>query len=288
MSVVKLSKSRLNLNHVDRKKRGRNVNKMRNNPSRPLSEVLSGMFRTTCISSVCLLMLAVLGLGCLAGYRWLTAHPYFALQDIKVTGNHRLTYGEILGISDVGLNKNSLAVNIGDVESRLSANNWIKSAAVKRELPGSLFIHVREKSPQFMVRQSDKLFYCDSSGELIAPVAPGKFASLPFLNIESDAMEKAEILPKFMAVLSRRELPFDPGQIAWIDIKGGNRMEIFMDNLGLTVRLELNNWQEQLSHLNTVWNDLKHRGEFRNVATISVGKGRVWVEKKTPGMSTSQ
>ncbi|SDK31778.1 cell division protein FtsQ [Maridesulfovibrio ferrireducens] len=288
MSVARLNKSRLNLNNTDRKTRARNVNKMRREPSRPLSDVLTTLFRKTCISSVCLLMLAIVGLGCLAGYRWLTAHPYFALQDIKVTGNHRLSYGEILGISEVGLNKNSLAVNIGDVEGRLSQNHWIKSAAVKRELPGNLSIHVREKTPQFMVRQSDKLFYCDSSGELIAPVAPGKFTSLPFLNIESDAMGKAEILPEFMAVLSRRELPFDPGQIAWINIKGGDRMEIFMDNLGLTIRLGLDNWQEHLSDLNIVWHDLKNRGEFRNVATISAGNGRVWVEKRTSGQVASQ
>lgn len=283
MSVARLNKSRLNLNNKDRKTRPRNVNRMRKEPSRPLSEIVSSLFRKACLSSICLLMLVLVGVGCLAGYRWLTVLPYFALQDINVTGNHRLSDGEILAISQVGLNKNTLAINISDVESRLSANNWITSAAIKRELPNKLSIHIKEKTPQFMVRQSDKLFYCDSSGELIAPVAPGKFSSLPFLNIESDAMEQAKILPEFMEVLSKRELPFDPGQIAWINIKGGNRMEIFMDRPGLTIRLGMNDWQEQLSNLNIVWNDLKNRGEFRNVAMISTGKDRVWVEKRTSG-----
>ncbi len=288
MSVARLNKSRLNLNNTDRKTRSRNVNKMRKEPSRPASEIFLSLFRKTCISSICLLMLALVGLGCLAGYRWLTVLPYFALQDITVTGNHRLSDGEILSISQVGLNKNSLAINIGDVESRLSANNWITSAAIKRELPNKLSIQIIEKKPQFMVRQSDKLYYCDKAGELIAPVVPGKFSSLPFLNIESDAMEQAKILPEFMEVLSRRELPFDPGQIAWVNIKGGNRMEIFMDKLGLTIRLGMDNWKTQLSNLNIVWNDLKNRGEFRNVAKISTGKDRVWVEKRTSGYNGSR
>ncbi len=289
MSVAGINKSRLNLNKTGKKRKSRNTSKKRKSPSSlSLSQLMYALVRKVCISGVCLMLLALIGVGCLAGYRWLTAHPYFSLQDIKVTGNHRLTYGEILSIADVGLNKNSLAVNIGDVESKLSDNLWIKSAAVKRQLPGKLQIHVREKDPRFMVRQNDKLYYCDSSGELIAPVAPGKFTSLPFLNIESDAMDKAAILPEFMGILNRRELPFDPGQIAWIDIKGGNRMEIFMDSLGLKIKLSLDNWQEQLSHLNTVWNDLKNRGEFRNVAAISTEKGRVWVEKRTPGSGTPQ
>lgn len=283
MSVAGLNRSRLNLNKPGKKRKSRNTSTKKRNSSFSFSNGFKSLMRMACISSVCLLLLAILGVGCLAGYRWLTTHPYFSLQDIKVTGNHRLTYGEILSLADVGLNKNSLAVNIGEVENKLSENSWIKSAAVRRQLPGMLQIHVREKEPHFMVRQEDKLYYCDSSGELIAPVVPGKFTSLPFLNIESDAMEQANILPEFMGMLSRRELPFDPGQIAWINIKGGNRMEIFMDSLGLEVRLSLDNWQEQLSHLNTVWNDLKNRGEFRNVAAISTVKGRVWVEKRTSG-----
>ncbi|CCO22504.1 cell division protein FtsQ/DivIB [Maridesulfovibrio hydrothermalis] len=288
MSVAGLNKSRLGLNKSGKKK-SRNTSKRRKAASsQSFSQFMSALVRKACISGVCLLLLAVIGVGCMAGYRWLTAHTYFALHDIKVTGNHRLTYGEILSIAEVGLNKNSLAINIGDVENRLSNNSWIKSATVKRQLPDKLQIHVREKKPYFMVRQHDKLFYCDSSGELITPVVPGKFSSLPFLNIESDAMDKAAILPEFMSILSRRELPFDPGQIAWIDIKGGNRMEIFMDGLGLKVLLSLDNWHEQLSHLNTVWNDLKNRGEFRNVATISTAKGRVWVEKRSSGNRSLQ
>lgn len=283
MSVAGLNKSRLNLAKTGKKRVSRNKAKRHKNPSQSFSQTMGIMLRKLCIFGACMLILAVVGIGCLAGYRWVTALPYFALQDIKVSGNHRLSYGEILNISDVSLNKNSLAVNISEVENRLSDNQWIKSAAVRRQLPGKMQIHVREKKACFMVRHNNALYYCDSNGELIAPVVPGKFSSLPFLNIESDAMNKAIILPEFMDKLSKRELPFDPGQIAWIDIKGGNRMEIFMDRLGLTVLLGLDNWQEQLSHLNTVWKDLKNRGEFRDVAVISTGKNRVWVEKHSSG-----
>ncbi|WP_320173096.1 FtsQ-type POTRA domain-containing protein [Maridesulfovibrio sp.] len=283
MSVAGLNKSRLNLSKSGKSRTSRNKTKKRKNPSQPIGGIFAALVRKLCISGACLLVLAMVGIGCLAGYRWVTALPYFALQDIKVSGNHRLSYGEILNIADVNLNKNSLAVNISEVENRLSDNLWIESAAVRRQLPAKMQIHVREKKPRFMVRNNDALYYCDSNGELIAPVAPGKFSSLPFLNIESEAMDKAGILPEFMNMLSKRELPFDPGQIAWIDIKGGNRMEIFMDRLGLTVLLGLDNWQEQLSHLNTVWKDLKNRGEFRDVAVISTGKNRVWVEKRSSG-----
>ena len=283
MGVASTNKPRLTLVKSGKKRISPNKTKKRNTSSFSAADMFLTLMRKVCISGACLLLLAVLGIGCLAGYRWMTSHPYFSLQDIKVSGNHRLTYGEVLSLAGVNLNKNSLAVNIGEVENRLSENQWIDSATVKRQLPGKLHILVREKVPDFMVRQGDKLFYCDSRGGLIAPVAPGKFTSLPFLNIDSDAMDKASILPVFMSKLSRRELPFDAGQIAWIDIKGGNRMEIFMDSPDLKVLLGLDNWQEQLSHLNTVWNDLKNRGEFRDVAAITTGNGRVWVEKRTPG-----
>ncbi|WP_320170922.1 FtsQ-type POTRA domain-containing protein [Maridesulfovibrio sp.] len=288
MSVAGIKKTRLTLSKTGKARKAKNKAKKSRSASFSAADIMLTVMRKVCISGACLLVLAVVGLGCLAGYRWMTTHPYFSLQDIKVSGNHRLTYGEILSIADVNLNRNSLDVNIGEVENRLSGNLWIDSATVKRQLPGKLHIIVHEKVPSFMVRQDDKLYYCDSRGGLIAPVAPGKFTSLPYLNIDSDAMDKAAILPEFMGRLGRRELPFDAGQIAWIDIKGGNRMEIFMDSLNLKVLLGLDNWQEQLSHLNTVWNDLKNRGEFRDVAAISTGNGRVWVEKRTPGNGSPQ
>ncbi len=280
MSVAKLNKSRLTLTRSNGKKAS---NRKRRKTTAPASDVILALVKRLCLSGVFIVLLAVVGLGCLAGYRWVTNHSYFALKDINLTGNNRLSYGEILDIADIGLNRNSLSVNIGDVERKLSDSRWVKSAAVKRELPRKIYVHVQEKTPEFMVRQGEKLWYCDAAGELIAPVEPGKFTSLPFLEVDSEAMNKTEILKGFMSIANRRALPFDPGQIAWIKLRGGNRMEIFMDHLGLTVRLGLKDWQKQLSHLNTVWTDLQRRGEFRDVAAISAGEGRVWVEKKTSG-----
>lgn len=280
MSVAKLNKSRLTLIRGNGKQA---INRKRNKPARQSSEVLMSLFKRMCVSSMCIVLLAVVGLGCFAGYRWVTNHSYFALKDISVTGNNRLSYGEILDIAGINLNRNSLSVNISDVERKLSDNPWIESAAIKRELPRKLYVHIKERAPEFMVKQGEKLWYCDAEGELISPVEPGKFSSLPFLDIDSDAMDKTGILKNIMSMANRRVLPFDPGQIAWIKLKGGNRMEIFMDRLGLTIELGLKDWQEQLSHLNTVWTDLQRRGEFRDVAAISAGEGRVWVEKKTSG-----
>ncbi|WP_027180334.1 cell division protein FtsQ/DivIB [Maridesulfovibrio bastinii] len=282
MSVAKLNNSRLTLVRGNGKKAS---NRRRKKPDRQSSEVFISLFKKICVSGMCLLLLAFVGVGCLAGYRWVTSHSYFALKDISVTGNNRLSYGEILDIAGIGLNRNSLSVNIGEVERKLSESPWIESAAIKRELPRKLYVHIKERTPEFMVRQGQNLWYCDAEGELISPVEPGKFSSLPYLDIDSEAMEQTDILKDFMTRLDRRTLPFDPGQIAWIKLRGGNRMEFFIDRLGLTVELGLKNWQKQLSHLNVVWRDLQKRGEFRNIAAISAGEGRVWVEKKTSGGS---
>lgn len=280
MSVAKLNNSRLTLVRGNGKK---GTNRKRKKPQRESSEVLVSLFKKACVSALCIIVLSVVGVGCLAGYRWVTSHSYFALKDISVTGNNRLSYGEILDIAGISLNRNSLSVNIGEVERKLSESPWIRSAAIKRELPRKLYVHIQERTPEFMVRQGEQLWYCDADGELIAPVEPGKFTSLPYLDIESDAIDKTGILKEFMSRVDRRTLPFDPGQIAWVRLMGGNRMVFFMDRLGLTVELGLVDWQKQLSHLNTVWRDLQRRGEFRDVAEISAGEGRVWVEKKTSG-----
>ena len=229
-------------------------------------------------------LVAVLGVGLLYGYRFLTTNPYFELKEIHITGIDRLNRGDILTNADVTLGLNSLDMNVGEVEQRLSANPWIQSVTVRRELPNRLRISVEEKVPAFWIRQGDGLYFADASGRVIAPMHPGETASLPLLSVADGLDEGPAVLKGLLKKMEEQKTPFTQKQAAWIKLTSAHEVEIYLDGHadgnGLTVRLCTDQWEKQLERMKVVWRDLLRRNEFRNAAIIAASGEKVWIKKR--------
>jgi cell division protein FtsQ len=234
--------------------------------------------------SLVLSLVAVLGVGLLYGYRYITAHPYFDLKDIRVAGNDRLSYETILKTAKVELGRNCLDMNVGEVKNRLDANPWIDSVTVRRELPNRLLIDVREKVPAFWVRQGDGLYFADAQGRVIAPMHPGEQASLPVLSVAEDLPGGPEVLAGILKKMADRETPFTQAQAAWIKLTSAHELEIYLDGAaggkGLTVKLSMDRWKVQLERLKVVWRDLMRRNEFDDAAIIAASGDKIWIQKR--------
>jgi cell division protein FtsQ len=229
-------------------------------------------------------LVAVLGVGLLYGYRLITTHPYFSLKEIHVTGTSRLSYGDILSCAEVSLGLNSFQMNVADVEERVSANPWVKSATVRREFPNRLRIAVVEKIPAFWLRQGDGLYFADATGKVIAPMHPGEMASLPVLSVADGIDDGGPVLAGILKKMEERQTPFTQAQTAWVRLTSAHDVEIFLDGQGdgngLTVRLSMDRWEVQLERLKIVWRDLMRRDEFKDAAIIAASGDKIWVKKR--------
>lgn len=229
-------------------------------------------------------LVAVVGVGLLYGYRFITTSHYFELKEIHVTGNVRLTNGDILETAKVGLGLNCMEMNVGEVESSLSANPWIQSVTVRREFPNRLRINVVEKTPEFWLRQGDGLYFADASGKVIAPMHPGEMASLPVLSVAEGIDEEHIVLNGLLEQISNNQTPFTQQQAAWIRLTSAHELEVYLDGhaggKGLTVRLSMDRWKVQLERLKVVWRDLMRRDEFKNAAIIAASGDKIWVKKR--------
>jgi cell division protein FtsQ len=252
-------------------------------PARRLAGAGRFVFRMVMLS-LALSIVAVLGVGLLYGYRYITAHPYFDLQDIRVAGNARLSYETILKTAKVELGLNCLDMNVGEVKNRLDANPWIDSVAVRRELPNRLLIDVREKVPAFWVRQGDGLYFADARGRVIAPMHPGEQASLPILSVAEDLPDGPEVLAGILKKMADQQTPFTQAQTAWIKLTSAHELEIYLDGAaggkGLTVKLSMDRWEVQLERLKVVWRDLMRRNEFDAASIIAASGDKIWIQKR--------
>lgn len=228
--------------------------------------------------------IAVLGVGLLYGYRFITSNSYFELKEIHVAGNSRLTYGTILETADVSLGLNCMEMNIGEVEDKLSKNPWVESVTVRREFPNRLRIGIVEKVPMFWMRQGDGLYFADASGEVIAPMHPGELASLPVLSVADGINDGQTVLTGILRKIDEHQTPFTQAQAAWIKLTSAHELEIYLDGhangQGLTVKLSMDRWELQLERVKVAWRDLIRRDEFKNAAIIAASGDKVWVKKR--------
>ncbi len=267
------------------------ANKRKNNrfrkplkPTRPAhGESIMGFITRVFMIMIGMGMLMALGIALLYGYRWVTAHPYLALKDITVAGNNKLSNGDVLKLAAVKLGQNSLDLNLTEVENNISANPWIKTAAIRRELPGRLVITIHERVPEFWIRQGTALYFADRDGKVIAPMHPGETASLPVLEIGDGMFTGDTELPALLKMIRGHETPFTMDQVAWIKVLGSRQVEIYLDGQKLALRMDLNGWRKQFKRIKTVWRDLARRGEFADAAMIAATGDKVWVTRRVQG-----
>lgn len=253
-------------------------------PSLPLNP--GGAVKGLVFFLASVLILGMLGTGLIYTYRLVTTTPSLGLTEISVSGNQRLAYGQVLEIAGLRLGQNSLGVNVTRVEAALSQNPWVEFVTVRRELPDKLFITLVERQPSFWVRQDGQLYFADGEGKIITQLTPGDSASLPLLEIAPELGDRREVVAAMVARMNKQALPFALGQMAWVKFTESGQVELYLDALRIRVRAELNDWPTHFDRIETVWRDLKLRGETGQVMAIEASGGKISVEKRQkPGPS---
>ncbi len=113
--------------------------------------------------------------------QWAKQHPYFALNQVTVEGNRRLTRDEVLrwaGV-DEGMSIWDAAPNI--VRMGLQSHPWIQRVTVRRDFPHGLLIDVRERHPVAIARL-DQLTYVDRGGQLLGPLCDDDSLDYPIIT----------------------------------------------------------------------------------------------------------
>jgi len=220
----------------------------------------------------------VVSFGILFAYRWVTAHKFFALANLKIEGSQRLSREEIGEMGGVSTGLNVLSINIAEVQRRIAASEWVESVAVTRVLPDGLVIEVKEREPAFLARRDEQLYYADVNGAIIAPVSVDKFISLPLLETE-DGVQVGNGIRMLLDEVARNSLPFGMSQIAWLRQDSVEQFSIFLEKPRVLVQLDGADLRATLESLNRLWADLGSRGELDRTAFMFVMPGRAWIRQ---------
>lgn len=219
--------------------------------------------------------------GLVKAYTFCTTSDYFAVTDIRVTGNSQLKTADLLEACGIRKGENSLLVNVHEAEQKLVGNPWIEHVSIRRELPGSFTIAIKERVPLFCARKDNTLYYINGKGEIIAPVSTENFRSLPVLEIGPGGEEALPMVASFVEEFRHAGFPFDISQISWIRLSAGGGFELYWETRRLRLSIGVENWKDNLKRIASVVTDIEKRKETVMVTSIRAADGQVWMTKAT-------
>ncbi len=240
--------------------------------SQGFGELFSGVSRK--VLPALLVVSIVVGLPFLSyqAYLFAITSPSFALTEIDVRGAQHASHEEMLEVGRV-----APGVNIFDVEEERVAelvedHPWVKSAAVRTKLPGTLIIEVSEYEPVALVIDKGSYMLLDEQGAPFKTLSPEEmsdaiFDELPLISgVEGAALDdESATRDRVIEAMHVWELWHERGMqeiapIAEVHLDEVLGLSLVVGAQGTEVRLGWGRWEERLDRFNVVYQDLLDRG----------------------------
>ncbi len=180
--------------------------------------------------------------------------PALQVGHLTVRGNERLSTGEILALVDELRGQNILTVRIGDWRQRVLTSPWVEDAAIRRVLPSTLEITVKERKPMGVGRLGTALYLVDPHGVIVdeygpnyadidLPIIDGLSGPPPRASGLIDA-ERAEFAARVLAALGAK--PELVKRVSQLDVSDVHNAVVILDGDSALLRLGEGDFAERL------------------------------------------
>lgn len=105
------------------------------------------------------------------GYSRVMASEELKVARIEVLGERFLSQGEVIQLLGPALGENILGLELDELKLKLRASPWVADATVKRTLPDTLHVEIKERVP-LALAAVDRLYLMDGDGALIDIYGP--------------------------------------------------------------------------------------------------------------------
>lgn len=123
-----------------------------------------------------------------------TESPALRVATVTVHGNDRLSNGEVLALLADLRGRNILGVDLAASRARLLSSAWVESAVVRRVLPSTVEVVVRERVAMGIARLGRDLYLVDQHGVVIDEYGPA-YADLDLPVIDGLASPPGDGVP---------------------------------------------------------------------------------------------
>ena len=92
--------------------------------------------------------------------------PIFNIKNIEVKGNNQIPIDTIISISKIKKGENIFKTN-NSVIQNIKENQYVDEVSIKRKLPGTLQITIKERSVKYQIKLINSYAYIDKNGYIL-------------------------------------------------------------------------------------------------------------------------
>lgn len=104
--------------------------------------------------------------------RWAATTPALAIERLTVSGNSRLSTGEVTVLLDGMRGQHIVLTDLDAWRARLLESPWVADATLHRVLPHTIAVSIVEREPMAIGRLEGRLYLVDERGEAIDDYGP--------------------------------------------------------------------------------------------------------------------
>jgi cell division protein FtsQ len=185
--------------------------------------------------------------------RLAVASKVLTVQRIVVTGNSRISSGEVNALLSDAIGSSMVTIDLESWRQRLLGVPWVAEATIRRVLPGTLAVTIEERQPMGVGRLDDALFLIDDTGTIIDEFGPN-YAELDLPVIDGLASGRggdslveagrAALAGRLVAELQHR--PELAQRISQIDVSDGRNAVVVLKGDAAHVRVGDGRFSERL------------------------------------------
>lgn len=140
--------------------------------------------------------------------RQVLAADALTISRISVSGNSRLSKGEVVALLEGIRGANMLTVDLDEWRRKLLSSPWVADAAIRRVLPGTVAVAISERQPMGIGRINGELYLIDDRGGLIDQFGPNYAEfDLPIIDgLSATPRDNATLVDPSRAALAARVL----------------------------------------------------------------------------------
>jgi cell division septal protein FtsQ len=159
---------------------------------RAIADACGRALRRSLAPAAAVVALGAIGGGLWAGHHWLTTSPRFAITSITVHGAHHVDPEDLRATLPIHVG-GSVFCGLEGIARAVRDNPWVETAEVRRILPHTIAIELREHAAAAVVAL-DELYLVDAAGQPFkrAAVPGGEADGLPIITGISRAAYTAD------------------------------------------------------------------------------------------------
>ena len=202
------------------------------------------------------------------------------IAHIALHGHERLSRGEAMALVGDLHGQNILTVRLEDWRQRLMASPWVEDAVVRRVLPNTLDVLVRERTPMGIARLGRDLYLVDAHGVVIDEYGPG-YADLDLPVIDGLAPPPGDAGPRIddtrTALVARLLADVAPheslaSRVSQIDVRDARDAVVLLDGDTVMLRLGDRDFAARLQDYLDVATSLKDRVSAIDTVDLRFGE----------------